>query len=64
MLYRALKFPLAILVFSIMLVFLIVVSNGDSHHTNFRYLLWKYGITSDWEYGMRFFGVDPDFRAS
>lgn len=38
---------------------------ADNHHTNIRYLLWKYRLRGgDAKLGLRYFNVDMDFRLS
>ena len=43
---------------------LALVGSADSHHTNARYIAWKWGVNPDYTDGMRYFGVDAGFRES
>jgi hypothetical protein len=36
----------------------------DSHHTNAKYLVWRYTATGDWKREMRYLGVDRSFNES
>jgi hypothetical protein len=41
-----------------------LVFTDDSHHTNAKYLLWRFTAIGDWRHEMRFVGVDVSFRQS